>query len=132
MMEKFKRLPDAELDVMKELWAAGGPSPARPSKPGSPKRAGPAPPLLALLSRAWKPKGFVARQKAGQRVSVQRGCGPGRLSARREPLRAGAHVRRQRQKSGRRHGRNRCPDRKDLDELADYLAQLKAEHQREE
>ena len=64
-MEKFKRLPDAELDVMKELWAAGGPLTRPALEARLTEKGWASTTLLALLSRL-EAKGFVARQKQGK------------------------------------------------------------------
>lgn len=131
MMEKFKRLPDAELDVMKELWAAGGPL-TRPALEARLTQKGWASTtLLALLSRL-EAKGFVARQKQGKGYLYSAAV------ARADYLPAES-----RWVLGRMFGgsaknlvaamaETNALTEKDLDELADYLAQLKAEHQREE
>lgn len=63
--EPLKRLPDAELDIMKALWAAGAPLTRPQLEEALFERGWASTTLLALLSRL-EGKGFVARQKQGK------------------------------------------------------------------
>ena len=64
-MKPLARLPDAELEVMNALWAAGEPL-TRPELEQRLSRKGwAATTLLALLTRLEE-KGFVTRQKQGR------------------------------------------------------------------
>ena len=62
---EIKRLPDAELDIMKELWAASGPLTRAELEQRLARRRWASTTLLALLGRL-EAKGYVARQKQGK------------------------------------------------------------------
>ena len=66
MSEKeIKRLPDAELDIMKELWAAGAPLTRAQLEQRLARRRWASTTLLALLGRL-EAKGYVTREKQGK------------------------------------------------------------------
>ena len=62
---EIKRLPDAELDIMKELWAASGSLTRAELEQRLARRRWASTTLLALLGRL-EAKGYVARQKQGK------------------------------------------------------------------
>lgn len=65
MKPKIKRLPDAELDVMKVLWAADAPLTRPQLEERLAAHGWASTTLLALLTRLEE-KGFVSRQKQGR------------------------------------------------------------------
>ena len=66
MSEKeIKRLPDAELEIMKELWAAPGPLTRAQLEERLARRHWASTTLLALLGRL-EAKGCVTREKQGK------------------------------------------------------------------
>ena len=62
---EIKRLPDAELDIMKELWAAPGPLTRAQLEQRLARRRWASTTLLALLGRL-EAKGYVTREKQGK------------------------------------------------------------------
>ena len=62
---EIKRLPDAELDIMKELWAAGAPLTRAQLEQRLARRRWASTTLLALLGRL-EAKGYVTREKQGK------------------------------------------------------------------
>lgn len=62
---EIKRLPDAELDIMKELWAAPGPLTRAQLEERLAHRRWASTTLLALLARL-ESKGCVTREKQGK------------------------------------------------------------------
>ena len=127
-MNQIARLPDAELEVMNALWAAGEPL-TRPELEQRLSRKGWASTtLLALLTRLEE-KGFVTRQKQGR----------GYLYASAVPRREYAKTE-GRTALGRMFGGSAknlvaalvetdSLTEADIDELSDYLEQLKRRHQ---
>lgn len=65
MKRQMKRLPDAELDVMKELWAADAPLTRPQLEERLAAHGWASTTLLALLARLEE-KGFITRQKQGR------------------------------------------------------------------
>lgn len=63
--DNIKRLPDAELEIMKELWAAGEPLTRPQLEQRLARKSWTSTTLLALLARLEN-KGFVSRQKQGK------------------------------------------------------------------
>lgn len=63
--DNIKRLPDAELEIMKELWAAGEPLTRPQLEQRLARKSWTSTTLLALLARL-ESKGFVSRQKLGK------------------------------------------------------------------
>ena len=63
--DNIKRLPDAELEIMKELWAAGEPLTRPQLEQRLARKSWTSTTLLALLARL-ESKGFVGRQKQGK------------------------------------------------------------------
>ncbi len=63
--DNIKRLPDAELEIMKELWAAGEPLTRPQLEARLARKSWTSTTLLALLARLEN-KGFVSRQKQGK------------------------------------------------------------------
>ena len=63
--DNIKRLPDAELEIMKELWAAGEPLTRPQLEQRLARKSWTSTTLLALLARL-ESKGFVSRQKQGK------------------------------------------------------------------
>lgn len=63
--DTIKRLPDAELEIMKELWAAGEPLTRPQLEQRLARKSWTSTTLLALLARL-ESKGFVSRQKQGK------------------------------------------------------------------
>lgn len=63
--DTIKRLPDAELEIMKELWAAGEPLTRPQLEQRLARKSWTSTTLLALLARLEN-KGFVSRQKQGK------------------------------------------------------------------
>ena len=61
----LRRLPDAELEIMKELWAAGEPLTRAALEQRLTRRQWSSTTLLALLARLEE-KGYVAREKQGR------------------------------------------------------------------
>lgn len=61
----LRRLPDAELEIMKELWAAGEPLIRAALEQRLTRRQWSSTTLLALLARLEE-KGYVAREKQGR------------------------------------------------------------------
>ena len=61
---EIKRLPDAELEIMKELWAASGPLTRAQLEERLARRRWASTTLLALLGRL-EAKGYVSREKPG-------------------------------------------------------------------
>lgn len=61
----IKRLPDAELEIMKELWAADGPLTRPQLEQRLARKSWTSTTLLALLARL-EGKGFVSREKQGK------------------------------------------------------------------
>lgn len=62
---EIKRLPDAELEIMKELWAASGPLTRAQLEERLARRRWASTTLLALLGRL-EAKGYVSREKQGK------------------------------------------------------------------
>lgn len=62
---EIKRLPDAELDIMKELWAAARPLTRADLEQRLARRRWASTTLLALLGRL-EAKGYVTREKQGK------------------------------------------------------------------
>lgn len=130
MKQTYKRLPDAELDIMKELWAAGQPLTRAALEQRLSEKSWASTTLLALLSRL-ETKGFVARQKQGKgylyRAAVTRA----------DYLPVETHSALARMFGGSAKNlvaamaETKALSEKDLDELTAYLAQLKAENERE-
>ena len=126
-MNQLARLPDAELEVMNALWAAGEPL-TRPELEQRLSRKGwAATTLLALLTRLEE-KGFVTRHKQGR----------GYLYAAAVPRREYAKTE-GRTALGRMFGGSAknlvaalvetdALTEADIDELSDYLEQLKRRH----
>lgn len=65
MEKKLKRLPDAELAVMQQLWAADGPITRPELEQRLAGHGWASSTLLALLARL-EDKGFIERQKQGR------------------------------------------------------------------
>ena len=63
--DNIKRLPDAELEIMKELWAADEPLTRPQLEQRLARKSWTSTTLLALLARL-ESKGFVSRQKQGK------------------------------------------------------------------
>ena len=63
--DTIKRLPDAELEIMKELWAADEPLTRPQLEQRLARKSWTSTTLLALLARL-ESKGFVSRQKQGK------------------------------------------------------------------
>ena len=63
--DNIKRLPDAELEIMKELWAADEPLTRPQLEQRLARKSWTSTTLLALLARL-EGKGFVSRQKQGK------------------------------------------------------------------
>lgn len=63
--DNINRLPDAELEIMKELWAAGEPLTRPQLEQRLARKSWTSTTLLALLARLEN-KGFVSRQKQGK------------------------------------------------------------------
>lgn len=63
--DNIKRLPDAELEIMKELWAADEPLTRPRLEQRLARKSWTSTTLLALLARL-ESKGFVSRQKQGK------------------------------------------------------------------
>lgn len=63
--DNIKRLPDAELEIMKELWAADEPLTRPQLEQRLARKSWTSTTLLALLARLEN-KGFVSRQKQGK------------------------------------------------------------------
>lgn len=63
--QEIRRLPDAELDIMKELWAAPGPLTRAELEQRLARRRWASTTLLALLGRL-EAKGYVTREKQGK------------------------------------------------------------------
>ena len=63
--DNIKRLPDAELEIMKELWAADEPLTRPQLEQRLARKSWTSTTLLALLARL-ESKGFVIRQKQGK------------------------------------------------------------------
>lgn len=63
--DNIKRLPDAELEIMKELWAADEPLTRPQLEQRLARKSRASTTLLALLARL-ESKGFVSRQKQGK------------------------------------------------------------------
>ena len=62
---QVRRLPDAELEIMKELWAAGEPLTRAALERQLARQRWSSTTLLALLARLEE-KGYVTRQKQGR------------------------------------------------------------------
>lgn len=63
--DNIKRLPDAELEIMKELWAVDEPLTRPQLEQRLARKSWTSTTLLALLARL-ESKGFVSRQKQGK------------------------------------------------------------------
>ena len=105
MKDTPKRLPDAELEVMKALWQAGEPLTRPELEARLAQHHWASTTLLALLARL-EAKGYVAREKQGRGYLYRAAL------SRRDylPVESRSALARL-QKPGRRHGRERRPDR---------------------
>ena len=65
----LRRLPDAELEIMKELWAAGEPLTRAALEQRLTRRQWSSTTLLALLARLEE-KGYVARENREGDISI--------------------------------------------------------------
>lgn len=131
MNHNIKRLPDAELDVMKVLWASPGPLTRPQLEAGLTERQWASTTLLALLSRL-EAKGFIAREKQG------RGYLYSASVPRRDylPVESRSALGRMFEGSAKNliaaMAETEALSEKDLDELAAFLAHLKANNAQED
>lgn len=129
MKRQMKRLPDAELDVMKELWDADAPLTRPQLEERLADHGWASTTLLALLTRLEE-KGCVTRQKQG------RGYLYSAALARRDYLSIESRSALGRMFEGRAKNlvaalaETDALTDTDIDELSDYLAQLKRNHGR--
>lgn len=130
MKQQPKRLPDAELEVMKALWQAEEPLTRAQLEQVLTANGWAGTTLLTLLSRL-EDKGYVARQREG------RGYRYTAVLTRREylPVESRSALGRMFAGSARNlvaaMAETHDLTDADIDELADYLAQLKKRHNAE-
>lgn len=130
-MKQLKRLPDAELEVMKVLWGAVGPLTRAQLEAGLTEKQWASTTLLALLSRL-EARGFVTRQKQNKGYLYSAAV----AKAEYLPLEGRWALDRLFGGSAKNlvaaMAESNALSQRDLDELAGYLAQWKAETRQEE
>lgn len=108
---QVRRLPDAELEIMKELWAANEPLTRAALERQLTRRRWSSTTLLALLARLEEKK-YVTRQKQGRGYLYAAALTREEYLPVGKPFGTRADVRRQRKEPRRRDGRDQYPDRR--------------------